>query len=142
MARTSSSPPRRSDPHPKLPGTIHSAAREIEAAGGHALPLQVDIRHEDEVEAAVAAAVAAFGGIDILVNNASAISLTGTLATPMKRYDLMQGVNARGTFLCTQKCVPHLTRAANPHVLMTRRLSTWRSAGSRPTSPTRWPSTG
>jgi citronellol/citronellal dehydrogenase len=106
------------DPHPKLPGTIHSAAREIEAAGGHALPLQVDIRHEDEVEAAVAAAVAAFGGIDILVNNASAISLTGTLATPMKRYDLMQGVNARGTFLCTQKCVPHLTRAANPHVLM------------------------
>jgi len=106
------------DPHPKLPGTIHSAAREIEAAGGHALPLQVDIRHEDEVEAAVAAAVAAFGGIDILVNNGSAISLTGTLATPMKRYDLMQGVNARGTFLCTQKCVPHLTRAANPHVLM------------------------
>ncbi len=106
------------DPHPKLPGTIHTAAPEIVAAGGHALPLQVDIRHEDEVEAAVAAAVAAFGGIDILVNNASAISLTSTLATPMKRYDLMHGVNARGTFLCTQKCVPHLQRAPNPHVLM------------------------
>ncbi len=106
------------DPHPKLPGTIHTAAREIEAVGGHALPLQVDIRHEDEVEAAVAAAAAAFGGIDILVNNASAISLTGTLETSMKRYDLMHGVNARGTFLCTQKCVPHLKRAANPHVLM------------------------
>ncbi|MEO5764583.1 MAG: NAD(P)-dependent oxidoreductase [Casimicrobiaceae bacterium] len=106
------------DPHPKLPGTIYTAAGEVEAAGGRALPLAVDIRDEAQVEAAVEKAVAAFGGLDILVNNASAISLTGTLDTPMKRYDLMQQVNARGTFLCTQKCVPHLKRAANPHVLM------------------------
>ncbi len=106
------------DPHPRLPGTIHSAAKEIEAAGGCALPLAVDIRDEAQVEAAVAQAAARFGGIDILVNNASAISLTGTLETPMKRYDLMHQVNARGTFVCTQKCLPHLKRAANPHVLM------------------------
>jgi citronellol/citronellal dehydrogenase len=106
------------DAHPKLPGTIYSAAKAIEDAGGRALPLAVDIRDEAQVEAAVAETVAAFGGIDILVNNASAISLTGTLDTAMKRYDLMQQVNARGTFLCTQKCIPHLKRAANPHVLM------------------------
>ena len=105
-------------PHPKLPGTIYTAAREIEAAGGRALALTVDVRDEAEVEAAVAQTVATFGGIDILVNNASAISLTDTLATPMKRYDLMHQVNTRGTFLCTQKCVPHLKRAANGHVLM------------------------
>jgi len=104
-------------PHPKLPGTIHTAAAEIEAAGGTALPVVVDIREEAMVEAAVEAAVQRFGGIDVLVNNASAISLTGTLATPMKRYDLMHGVNARGTFLCSQKCIPHLKRAANPHIL-------------------------
>ncbi len=104
-------------PHPKLPGTIHSAAAEIEAAGGRALPLPVDIRFEAQVEAAVAQAVAAFGGIDILVNNASAISLSGTLATPMKRFDLMFGVNVRGTFVCSQACIPHLKRAANPHIL-------------------------
>ena len=109
------------DPNPKLPGTIYSAAEEIEAAGGKALPLQVDIRDEEGVLAAVAKAVAAFGGIDILVNNASAISLTDTEHTPMKRYDLMNGINARGTYLCTQACLPELKKSAqagrNPHVL-------------------------
>jgi citronellol/citronellal dehydrogenase len=104
-------------PHPKLPGTIHTAAAEIEAAGGHALPLVVDIRFEDQVYGAVEKAVQHFGGIDILVNNASAINLTGTLHTPMKRFDLMMGVNLRGTFLCSQACLPHLARAANPHIL-------------------------
>jgi citronellol/citronellal dehydrogenase len=104
-------------PHPKLPGTIHTAAAEIEAAGGHALPLAVDIRYEEQVYAAVEQTVQRFGGIDILVNNASAISLTGTLATPMKRFDLMMGVNTRGTFLCSQACLPHLAKAANPHIL-------------------------
>jgi len=106
------------EPHPKLPGTIHTAAADIEAAGGRALPLAVDIRDEAQVDAAVLRTLETFGGLDILVNNASAISLTDTLNTPMKRYDLMHDVNARGTFLCTQKCVPHLARAANPHVLM------------------------
>jgi citronellol/citronellal dehydrogenase len=110
-----------SEPNPKLPGTIHSAAREIEAAGGRALPLSVDIRDEDAVLAAVAKAVSEFGGIDILVNNASAISMTDTEHTPMKRYDLMNGVNARGTYLCTQACLPELKKAAaagrNAHVL-------------------------
>jgi citronellol/citronellal dehydrogenase len=110
-----------SDPNPKLPGTIHSAAAEIEAAGGHALALQTDIRDEASVLEAVARAVAHFGGIDILVNNASAISLTPTPATPMKRFDLMFGVNVRGTYLCTQACLPHLIKSAqagrNPHVL-------------------------
>src|ERR1700683_67347 len=104
-------------PHPKLPGTIHTAAAEIEAAGGHALPLVVDIRFEDQVYGAVEQAVRHFGGIDILVNNASAISLTGTLETPMKRFDLMMGVNVRGTFLCSQACLPHLVKAASPHIL-------------------------
>ncbi|HEY2929894.1 SDR family oxidoreductase [Piscinibacter sp.] len=107
--------------NPKLPGTIYSAAREIEAAGGQALAVQTDIREESSVLAAVEQAVAAFGGIDILVNNASAISLTPTPATPMKRFDLMFGVNVRGTYLCTQACLPHLIKAAqagrNPHVL-------------------------
>jgi citronellol/citronellal dehydrogenase len=103
--------------HPKLPGTIHTAAAEIEAAGGKALPLVVDIRFEDQVYGAVEQAVGRFGGIDILVNNASAISLTGTLQTPIKRYDLMMGVNVRGTFLCSQACLPHLKKAANPHIL-------------------------
>jgi citronellol/citronellal dehydrogenase len=107
-----------SDPNPKLPGTIHSAAAEIVAAGGKALPLQCDIRFEDQVQSAVATAVATFGGIDILVNNASAISLTGTESTEMKRYDLMHGINTRGTFLVTKTCIPHLKKAANPHVLM------------------------
>ncbi len=105
------------DKHPKLPGTIHSAAEEIEAAGGQALAIQTDIRHEEQVEAAVAAAVGRFGGIDILVNNASAIYLAGTLQTPMKRFDLMAGVNGRGTFLCSQKALPHLLESANPHIL-------------------------
>jgi citronellol/citronellal dehydrogenase len=100
-----------------LPGTIHTAADEVERAGGHALPVATDIRDEAQVEAAIDAAVTRFGGIDILVNNASAISLTGTLATPMKRFDLMHQVNVRGTFLCTQKALPHLVKAANPHVL-------------------------
>src|SRR4249919_881970 len=103
--------------NPRLPGTIHTAAAEVEAAGGRALALQCDIREEDEVGAAVAATVDAFGGIDILVNNASAIWLRGTLDTPMKRYDLMQDVNARGSFLCAQACLPHLLRAPNPHIL-------------------------
>jgi len=109
-------------PHPKLPGTIHSAAAEIEAAGGRALALACDIRDEQAIAAAVARTVDTFGGIDILVNNASAISLTGTLATPMKRFDLMFGVNVRGTFACTQACLPALQASAraghNPHVLM------------------------
>ncbi len=105
------------DAHPKLPGTIHTAAAEIEAAGGSALALQCDIRFEEHVAAAVEATVARFGGIDVCVNNASAISLTGTLATDMKRYDLMQQINARGTFLCSRATIPHLKKSANPHVL-------------------------
>jgi citronellol/citronellal dehydrogenase len=104
-------------PHRRLPGTIHTAAAEIEAAGGRALPLAVDVRFEDQVYRAAEQAVGRFGGIDILVNNASAISLTGTLDTPMKRYDLMMEVNARGTFLCSQACLPYLKKAANPHIL-------------------------
>jgi citronellol/citronellal dehydrogenase len=98
--------------HPKLPGTIYSAATEIEAAGGRALPLVVDIRDEAAVLAAVAEASKTFGGVDILVNNASAISLTNTEATPMKRFDLMHGVNARGTYLCTMACLPALRKSA------------------------------
>jgi citronellol/citronellal dehydrogenase len=104
-------------PHPTLPGTIYTAAEEVEAAGGHALATPTDIRDEGQVDRAVHQAVETFGGIDILVNNASAVSLTRTLDTPMKRFDLMHQVNARGTFLCTQKCIPWLQRAANPHVL-------------------------
>ncbi len=107
--------------NPKLPGTIHSAAAEIEAAGGQSLAVQTDIREEASVLAAIEQAVARFGGIDILVNNASAISLTPTHATPMKRFDLMFGVNVRGTYLCTQACLSHLIESAkagrNPHVL-------------------------
>jgi citronellol/citronellal dehydrogenase len=105
------------EPHPKLPGTIYSAADEIAQAGGQALAVAMDVRDETQVEAAVAQAVSRFGGIDILVNNASAISLTGTLETPMKRFDLMHQVNVRGTYLCSQKTIPHLKRAANPHIL-------------------------
>jgi citronellol/citronellal dehydrogenase len=108
-------------PNAKLPGTIHTAAAEIEKAGGKALPIACDIRDEVTVRAAVDAAAGAFGGIDILVNNASAISLTGTATTPMKRFDLMFGVNVRGTFLCAQACLRHLEASAiagrNPHVL-------------------------
>ena len=110
-----------SEPHPKLPGTIHSAAEEIQKAGGAALPLVCDIREEQQVAGAVKQAVDRFGGIDILINNASAISLTGTLETPMKRFDLMFGVNVRGTYLCSQACIPHLKASAkagrNPHIL-------------------------
>ena len=106
-----------SDPHPKLPGTIFTAAKEIEAAGGQALPVMCDIRYEEQVLAAVEQAVKRFGGIDVLINNASAISLTGTLETPMKRYDLMNGINARGTYLCSQACLPHLLKSSNPHIL-------------------------
>ena len=109
------------EPNPKLPGTLASAAAEVEAAGGQALAVQTDIRDDDAVAAAVAAAVARFGGIDILVNNASAISLTPTPATPMKRFDLMFGVNVRGTYACTQACLAELVKSAragrNPHVL-------------------------
>lgn len=105
------------EPHPKLPGTIHSAAEEIVAAGGKALPLVCDIRDEAQIEAAVARAVETFGGIDICINNASAISLTPTLHTDPKRYDLMHQINARGTFFVSRACVPHLKKAANPHVL-------------------------
>ena len=105
------------EPNPKLPGTIFSAAREIEAAGGRCLPVQCDIRDEAQIAAAVAAGAGRFGGIDVLVNNASAISLTGTMETPMKRFDLMFGVNVRGTYAASQACVPHLRKAANPHVL-------------------------
>jgi len=101
----------------RLPGTIYTAAAEIEAAGGKALPVVVDVRSEEQVCAAVDMAVATFGHIDILVNNASAISLTDTLATPLKRYDLMMDINVRGTFVCTQACIPHLKQVPNPHIL-------------------------
>ena len=106
-----------SEPHPKLPGTIHTAAAEIEAAGGKALACMVDIRDENQVLAAVKLAVETFGGIDILINNASAIQLTGTLSTEMKKYDLMNQVNTRGTYLCAQACLPYLLKSDNPHVL-------------------------
>ncbi|WP_309894786.1 NAD(P)-dependent oxidoreductase [Archangium sp.] len=106
------------EPHPRLPGTIHTAAEEIEREGGKALPLMVDIRYEEQLKDAVKQAVECFGGIDILVNNASAISLTGTLETPMKKFDLMFGVNVRGTYATTQACLPELLKAKNPHVLM------------------------
>ena len=106
------------DAHPRLPGTIHSAAAEIQAAGGRALACAVDVRDEAQIDDAVARTVAAFGGIDILINNASAISLTGTRDTPLKRFDLMHQVNTRGTFACARACLPHLEKAANPHVLM------------------------
>jgi citronellol/citronellal dehydrogenase len=105
------------EPHPKLPGTIYTAAEEIEAAGGKALPLQTDIRDEEQIARAVRQTVETFGGIDVLVNNASAINLTGTLDTPMKRFDLMWSVNARATFACSQACIPHLRKSPNPHIL-------------------------
>jgi citronellol/citronellal dehydrogenase len=108
-------------PNPRLPGTIHTAAEAIEAAGGKALPMQVDIRDENAVAAAVKKTAEHFGGVDILVNNASAISLSGTMETPMKRFDLMFGVNVRGTFVCSQACVPYLKESAKagrqPHIL-------------------------
>lgn len=109
------------EPHPKLPGTIHTAVEAIEQAGGRGLGVQCDIREEPQVIAAVKQAMETFGGIDILINNASAIQLTGTLATDMKRYDLMNGINARGTYLTGRTCLPHLLASAkagrNPHIL-------------------------
>ena len=105
------------EPHPKLEGTIYTAAEEIEAAGGRALPCVVDIRYQDQVQAAIDRTLETFGGLDILVNNASAIQLTGTLHTDMKRYDLMHHINTRGTFLCSKLAIPHLKQAQNPHVL-------------------------
>jgi len=106
------------EPHPKLPGTIYSAAEEIEAAGGKALPLVVDIRSEELVYEAVEKTVSHFGGIDVCINNASAINLSGTLDLEMKRWDLMHQINSRGTFLVSKACIPHLKKAENPHVLM------------------------
>jgi citronellol/citronellal dehydrogenase len=104
-------------PDPRLPGTIHTAVEEINKAGGNGLACACDIRYEEQVQAAVGKAVTTFGGIDALINNASAIHLTGTLDTPMKRYDLMHDINSRGTFLCSKVCLPHLLRASNPHIL-------------------------
>jgi citronellol/citronellal dehydrogenase len=105
-------------PNPKLPGTVHEVVSEIDAAGGRGLACICDIRFEDQILAAVAKTVATFGGIDILVNNASAISLTRTLDTDMKRFDLMHQINTRGTFLCSKACIPSLSRSGNPHILM------------------------
>jgi citronellol/citronellal dehydrogenase len=105
------------EPNPKLPGTVFTAAKEIDEAGGKGLALVCDIRHEDQIATAVAKTVETFGGIDILVNNASAISLTGTEHTPMKRFDLMHQINTRGTFATSQACIPHLKKAQNPHIL-------------------------
>ena len=104
-------------PHPKLPGTIHTAAAAIEAAGGRALPLAVDVRDEAAIEDAVARTVAQFGGIDICVNNASAIDLSGSTSIPVRKYDLIQAINVRGTFLTSRACIPHLARSPNPHIL-------------------------
>ncbi|HEY3020610.1 MAG TPA: NAD(P)-dependent oxidoreductase [Solirubrobacteraceae bacterium] len=105
------------EPHPKLEGTVYTAAEQIEAAGGRALPIVGDIRDEQQVFAAVEQAVKRFGGIDVCVNNASAINLSGTEALEMKRYDLMQAINTRGTFVVSKACIPHLRRAENPHIL-------------------------
>jgi citronellol/citronellal dehydrogenase len=105
------------EPHPKLPGTIFTAAEEIERAGGRALPVVVDVRDEAQIARAVEEGVARFGGIDVLVNNASAISLGGTLQTPMKRFDLMHQINTRGTYAASQACLPYLLKSKNPHIL-------------------------
>lgn len=105
------------EPNPKLPGTIYSVAKEIEAAGGQALPIQLDVRNDEQIQHAVAEAAKQFGGIDVLINNASAISMTSTLDTTMKRFDLMFGVNVRATFACSQACIPHLMKGSNPHIL-------------------------
>ncbi|MGD2187759.1 MAG: NAD(P)-dependent oxidoreductase [Desulfobacterales bacterium] len=106
-----------SEPHLKLPGTIYTTAEEIEQAGGKALPLVVDVRSEEMVEKAVEKSIKEFGGIDILINNASALNTSGTLDLEMKRFDLMHQINFRGTFMVSQKCIPHLKKAANPHIL-------------------------
>src|SRR5271166_1540823 len=123
------------EPDPKLPGTIHTAAAEIEQEGGKALPILCDIRFEDQVQAAVEQTVKKFGGIDICINNASAISLTSSVQTDMKRYDLMHQVNGRGTFLTSKLCIPHLMKSENPHILMLSPPWISTRAGSRRTSP-------
>ena len=105
------------EPHPKLPGTIFTVAEEVVKAGGKALPLRLDVRDDDQIESVVKQAVDHFGGIDILINNASAISLTPTLETPMKRFDLMMGVNMRATYASSKACIPHLRKRGNPHIL-------------------------
>jgi citronellol/citronellal dehydrogenase len=105
------------EPHPKLAGTIYTAAEEIEKAGGEALPLMVDVREEAQVQAAIDKTIETFGGIDILVNNASAINLSSTLDIPMKRFDLIFSVNVRATFMCSKLCIPHLRKSRNPHIL-------------------------
>ena len=105
------------EPHPRLPGTIYTAAEEIESSGGKALPLIVDVRFEDQVESAIEATISKFGGLDILINNASAINLSDTDSLSMKNYDLMHSINTRGTFLCSKKAVPYLKKAENPHVI-------------------------
>lgn len=105
------------EPHPKLAGTIYTAKEEIEAAGGKALACLVDVRNEEQIHAAVEETVRTFGGIDILVNNASAIHLSDTVSTPLKRFDLMHGINTRGTFACSQACIPHLAKSENAHIL-------------------------
>ncbi|ASQ45807.1 SDR family oxidoreductase [Legionella clemsonensis] len=104
-------------PHPKLEGTIHSVAAEIKELGGEALPLMVDVRDEEQIQRAMQKAVDTFGKLDVLINNASAISLSNTVSTPMKRYDLMQAVNTRATFACSQAAIPHLKKSSNPHIL-------------------------
>lgn len=106
-----------SEPHPKLPGTVHSAVEEIEAVGGQGLACVTDVRFEEQLRDAVDATVKRFGGLDVLVNNASAIFLAGTIDTPMKRFDLMHGVNVRATYMASQQCIPHLAKASNPHIL-------------------------
>lgn len=105
------------EPHPRLPGTVYTAAEEIESAGGKALPLIVDVRFEDQVEAAIEATISKFGGLDILINNASAINLSDTDSLSMKNYDLMHNINTRGTFLCSKKAIPYLKKSENPHVI-------------------------
>lgn len=105
------------EPHPKLKGTIYSVAEEVEKLGGQALPVCVDVRDPEAISSAVTQTIQRFGGIDILINNASAINLTNTLDTPAKKFDLMFGVNVRATFLCSQACIPHLAKSSNPHIL-------------------------
>jgi citronellol/citronellal dehydrogenase len=129
------------EPHPKLEGTVYTAAEEIEAAGGQALPIVGDIRDESQVAAAVQQAVERFGGIDACVNNASAINIAGTEALEMKRYDLMQDINTRGTFVVSKACIPHLRQADNPHVLTLSPPLLMTRSGSRATSATRSRST-
>jgi citronellol/citronellal dehydrogenase len=128
--------------HPKLDGTVYTAAREIEAAGGTALPIVGDVRNDEDIEKAVTETVAQFGGIDICINNASAIDLGGIDGLSMKRYDLMVDINSRGTYSLSRACVPHLRRSANPHILTLSPPVSLSLAGSRHTPRTRSPSTG